>query len=187
MCARPLPTISFAIASSIINESERAFVANVTLSAPATEDLNLPYAYGFGDTESQNVVAFAAGQSTSQIVIPITNDNAYQTTQQLLEVTLKSNSYAALGSITQHVATILDDDAQPKIFFVDSARTYSELDGTINVEVGLTSAAQTTVTATISLNTLLGGGASDFTYAPSNPSHLLAGASPSKRVGTDHQ
>lgn len=163
--------ISFVSGVSFLSESSQVFVADVALSIPATEHLAVPYAYGFGKTESQGIVTFAPGQSTSQIIIPITNDVWHTSTLQQIEVTLKRNSQVALGTITQRVESILDDDPVPTIFFVDSSRTYSEADGTVSFDVALSNPSDQTVTANITLN----GSANEAVYSYSNPITFLPG------------
>lgn len=166
-----LTAISFASSVSALSESSQAFVADVVLSNPATDFVSVPYAYGFGIIEYQGSVYFAPGQSTAKIVIPITNDVWHSSTLQQIEVTLQKNPYFALGSITQRVETIQDDDLAPKILFVDSSRTYSEADGTFSFDVALSNPTDQTVTANISLSS----SPNDIVFSSSNPLTFLPG------------
>lgn len=143
------------------------------LVKPATITLiganSIPAAFGNGldYTLAPGVLNFAIGEQTKQILVPLSNDSAWEVPESFA-VSLFNPSSASLGTVTKHVVTIQDDDAPPAlpaVAFASAISSVSESAGTAEALVSLTAAS----TGTVTVNYALTGGSAtsgvDFTLS----------------------
>ena len=125
------PFVGFAAATSPAAES--AGVANVlvTLSTPAAAPVSVDYAVVGGTattpadfTLAAGTLTFAAGESVQSIPVPIAADTLIESAETI-SIDLTVPVGAQLGSVANHVLTIIDDD-RPVITVTASDPTASE-------------------------------------------------------------
>jgi hypothetical protein len=147
----PLPTVGFAAATSMTNESQ-AIDLTVQLSAASGRMVTVDYAAMFGTATSADAtvtgapgtLTFMPGQTSKLISIAVTNDMIDEN-NEALSVTLSSPMNATLAT-TASTVTIVDDDNPPSVAFTQAAASVNEAMTTVNLSVQLSSASSFDVT-----------------------------------------
>lgn len=119
----PAPTVNFSVTSSTASEGGQANIA-VTLSAAAGRTIFVSFAAlagtakgsGIDYTLNPHLLSFAPGQTSRNLVIPITNDAIYDP-NETVKVSITSAVGAIRGSNVTHLLTITDTDAKPTVQF----------------------------------------------------------------------
>ena len=165
------PAISFSTTSSSGLENVSPVVLTLNLDRAYPIDSTVHYtlsgtATGGGQdfTLADGTATITAGQTTTNINIPIVNDTLKETNETVI-VTLSNPTNAVLGTNSVYTYTITDDDNLPTLQF--SNPSGSGLESITSVDVPLTlseiSGTDTTVSYTVS-GTAIGGGV-DYTLA----------------------
>ncbi len=149
-------TVSFVLAGETISEQSGVHHVDVILAQPAATDLLIPFTIeGATAVENGNqrdgTLSIPAGAATGEILVALDDDPRYETDLQLMELTLRANSAIALGSVSQHILTLTDDDPMPTVQFVSPWQSVSESDDTIRIDVGLSSASDEAVSVDVGL------------------------------------
>ena len=112
----PLPTVAFDAAASSGSETVASPLINVSLSAPATQQVTVDYAVTGGSAVSgtnytlpAGTLTFGVGDQTLPIPISIIDDGVCMPDLTVV-ITLSSPSNATLGATTQYTYTIMDAD-----------------------------------------------------------------------------
>ncbi|MGY8787456.1 MAG: beta strand repeat-containing protein, partial [Fidelibacterota bacterium] len=82
------------------------------------------------------------------------SDDAMDENDETFTIALSNNVNFALGSITTHTHTILDNDEAPNVGFTEATTTKGESDGTITVTLDLDAASGKTTTATVGIGVI---------------------------------
>ncbi|MCY2990573.1 MAG: cohesin domain-containing protein, partial [Planctomycetota bacterium] len=114
---KELPTVSFTSASQSHLEDVGTMTVTVELSAIHTLDVTIPFTLGGTATQgagqdytiTPSPITIAAGQTRATITIAV-NDDPIVENDETVNVTLGVPTNALQGSITQHTATIKDND-----------------------------------------------------------------------------
>lgn len=164
--------IDFTIASSSGLESVSPANIFIRLDQTSGTDTEVVYTVSGGtaaDPEDFTLVSgtatITAGNLTTNLVVPI-QDDALSEIDETIEITLTSPTDANLGSNSMHTYTIQDDDDDLTVAFSNTIVGGSEADGTVNVEVVLSSIAGSTLTVNYQINagSATGGGV-DYTLS----------------------
>ena len=183
-----IATANFENSELSVNENnEDALSVNIAFDQPSTNggsitinssgDAVLGTDYSIvGQSESTFVIDIAPGATSAVIeVMPINNEEFAADKMIVFEITEASGGIE-IGSDTQTTITIINDDESqiPYIDFSTAASTVNENDGTINVDLVLTQAAQNqgSVTIAITGDAILG---QDYTIegTTNNPYQLV--------------
>ncbi len=109
------PTVSFGAATQTVSEDGGVVTIPVTLSAASTTNVAIPFSLSGSAvkdsdyTVTASPITIAAGQTTANIQITITDDNTDGETDQVI-VTLGSPTGATLGATTVFTLNITDND-----------------------------------------------------------------------------
>jgi hypothetical protein len=110
------PTAQFAIASQSVGENAGQVQVVVQLSAPAAQEVTIPYTVGgtaIPDTDYSvapaGSVQIPANASQGVITITIVNDQAAEQSESVI-LTLGTPTGGTLGTTTTHTLTIIDND-----------------------------------------------------------------------------
>ena len=140
------PSLSIANGTST---DETSVTLVVTLSAASGRSVTVNAAASNGTATQgsdfnafSSTVTFAAGETTKNVVIPLTNDTSDEV-NETFTVTLSSANNATISSATA-TATITDDDAPPSVSIQNV--TVAENAGTASINVTLSAASSKTVT-----------------------------------------
>jgi hypothetical protein len=116
-----LPTVQFAQASQSLDENISPGLAAVTLSAPSTRSVTVSFMVSGNANNSalgrvkynlaNGTVTFAPGQTSQNIQIPLVNDTTPGPSDLYISLSLTSPVSARLGTITNDILTIIDNDA----------------------------------------------------------------------------
>ena len=151
-----IPTISLDTATLNVNEPDGDAAVVVRLSAVATSTVTVDYATAFGSasagtdfTNISGTVSFPAGSTSQTILVPIIDDSLVES-DETLSVTLSNPSGGVMGTPSATIVTIKDDEATnptiPKLSLGAATYSVAEDDGTVDVEIMLSTAAALTVT-----------------------------------------
>jgi hypothetical protein len=174
-----VPSVSIADATVTEGDSgTKNLTFNVSLSAPTTEAVLVPYAISEGTAKSgvdfagplTGLLVVPAGMSTGQIIVPVLGDATFES-DETLTVTLLAPGNA---SIARGVATgtILNNDAAPAISIADA--TISEGDeGMKNLTFTVTLSNPADHDVTVSIDTVDGTAREIFDFAGIHSGNLL--------------
>lgn len=113
-----LPGVSFALATSSGSESDYYAMIDASLSTKSTSSVSVSYSVSGGTAGGEGMdyrlpggtLVFPAGETYQQIYLELTDDSLVESNETVI-VSLFSPTNALLDAITNHVFTILDDDA----------------------------------------------------------------------------
>ena len=157
------PSLSIANGTST---DETSVTLVVTLSAASGRSVTVNAAASNGTATQgsdfnafSSTVTFAAGETTKNVVIPLTNDTSDEV-DETFTVTLSSPNNATISSATA-TATITDDDAPPTISIGNV--TIAENAGTASVNVTLSAASAKSITVNYASANATATAGSDYT------------------------
>ena len=157
------PSLSIANGTST---DETSVTLVVTLSAASGRSVTVNAAASNGTATQgsdfnafSSTVTFAAGETTKNVVIPLTNDTSDEV-DETFTVTLSSANNATISSATA-TATITDDDAPPTLSIGDV--TIAENAGTASVNVTLSAASAKSITVNYASANATATAGSDYT------------------------
>ena len=164
-------TVQVETPSYTLNETGGQVAIQVTLSSPAAFSITVNYATSDGTavagsdyTAASGTLTFAPGETSQPIIIAITNDNAFESSEAfnltLSNITPNTTPFGVPNSAS---ITILDDDQQPTVKF--SSTTYSANEGasTANITVTLSTVANGPVTIDYATSAGTASASEDFT------------------------
>lgn len=128
-----LPGVGFTFATSSSLESQTSVQLGVSLSASSSSTVTVGYAVTGGTAQGEGVdyrladgtLTFASGQGSRNIVLEVTNDPLAESNETVV-VTLHSPQGAVQDALSNHVHSILDDDASGAISVTAVAAAASE-------------------------------------------------------------
>jgi len=178
------PTVAFTNAASNTSEAfsrdvvvrlSRASSSNVTVnwSNTGTGTALLGVDYNTSPSSPGGLLTFLPGETNKLITVVPINDTLYEL-DETVRLILASPTVATLGSITQHVVTIIDNDVPPTVGFGSATSSRIESGGTGTVPVNLSAASGLPVAVNWSRNpssTATSG--SDYNLTPSGSSGTL--------------
>lgn len=169
------PYVGFATAASSVVESAGTAQIAVALSAPAAAACSVDYLTANGTatqpddyTTTTGTLSFAAGETVKYISVPVTDDSALETSENLT-VTLVNPVNTVLGSATTHTLTITDNDS-PAVSIVANDASASE--GGDAGQFTLTRTGDTTNALAVTL-TRTGSAANTTDYAAINTTQTI--------------
>ena len=178
------PSLSIANGTST---DETSVTLVVTLSAASGRSVTVNAATSNGTATQgsdfnafSSTVTFAAGETTKNVVIPLTNDTSDEV-DETFTVTLSSANNATISSATA-TATITDDDAPPTISIGDV--TIAENAGAASVNVTLSAASTKSITVNYASADATATAGPDYTAISSTTLTFAAGQT-SKTVTTN--
>ncbi|GAB5442053.1 MAG: hypothetical protein Fues2KO_24020 [Fuerstiella sp.] len=161
------PTVSFLSGTGTIDpaQGQGTYRTHVQLSAPAPTNLLIPFEYGFstGETASLDVLFVSAGESQTELIVPVSIDRLYSAAGRPLELTLLPSMAANAGSVSQQAVSLAPQTVTPVISFAVPQEVVSETAGTIRFDVVLSAPSSQVVTATVSIHGSTATRGLDFT------------------------
>jgi Flp pilus assembly protein TadG len=151
------PTVYFSPASQSGDEAVGTMVFRAQLSVAYPLDVTVPY--GLGGTATQGVdytitsspAIIPAGSAGVDITIQVSPDMLDEFNETIV-VTMGTPGNAVKGSPDVHIATILDGNDSPNVFFTLSGQTVSEEVGSLSIIVQLSSLSGKPVTIPFTLS-----------------------------------
>lgn len=109
----PIPTVAFAIDTSIAASEGGTYTATVTLSNPSSQSVSVQYATSDGTatlanndyTQTSGTLTFLAGVTTGNINVPIISDSNPEPSETF-SIAISNPINATLGTITTHTGVI---------------------------------------------------------------------------------
>ena len=180
------PVVTFTSASQSNPESLPNLSVVAQLSNASGMDVEVPFnvtgsaSVGGDFTITGSPLIIPAGSTSQSIAITVVPDTVFEPDETVI-VTMETPINAVAGAITQHTATITDDDSPPVLSFVSESQLVPEAIGTVLATVHLVDSLGTEVPAgvTITVPFSASGTASpttDYTISPS-PLTIPAGSS----------
>ncbi len=147
------PSVGFALSSSSASESLSQANLVAALSAVSNQPVTVDYhvtggtaaGAGVDYTLANGTLTFNPGQTRLSIPIAIVNDALDESGETIL-VTLANPGNAAMGPISTHTHTILDDDPLPAVSFDLTSSSGDEGTSPADLSVSLSAASGRTVT-----------------------------------------
>ncbi|MFH1706832.1 MAG: Calx-beta domain-containing protein [Planctomycetota bacterium] len=178
----PLPEVNFAVSSGSGDESAAAPAVQVTLSRAGIAVATVDYTVTAGSATSGSDYTLAAGtltfvvNDTSETIPLAIIDDASDEDAEDITISLDGPSAALMGSATDFVYTINDNDDLPSVAFSAAAQSVAESAGTVlvTVSVSVPSGKAITVPCTVAGGSTASDPA-DYTIAAS-PLVIPAGA-----------
>lgn len=171
-------TVEFTTISQTVGENAGAATVSISLDKPTGKLITIPIIIGgsasYGSDHGLNLlqVSIPAESSSFDINFSILSDTISES-DETITITLGSPTNATLGTNTVHTVTITDNDDPPYVIFTNSFSVKNESDGTVDIELTLTEAAELDVTVDY---TVSGTATNDEDFVLSNGSvTILAG------------
>jgi hypothetical protein len=146
------PRVAFRAAKYVVAEAARGATITVGRSLPVTKTVTVDYATSDGTAkDGQNytgvsgTLTFLPGIVTRTFVVPIVNDSADEVSETV-NLALSQPTNANLGTPSEAVLSIADNDVAGKVQFSAAAYSVSEKGGTATVTVTRTMGAAGDVT-----------------------------------------
>ncbi|GJM28772.1 MAG: hypothetical protein DHS20C17_14070 [Cyclobacteriaceae bacterium] len=129
--------VDFSLASQSDTESVSSFTLTVQLDAVSLSNIDIPFTVSGSATEgvaddftiTASPVTIPAGQLSVDIIITVNDDSETESDETVI-VTLGTPSLGTLGTITEHTATINDNDTPPVVTIVSPADLTEVIEGT---------------------------------------------------------
>jgi hypothetical protein len=175
------PTVSFTSASQSLDEAGGSMTVTAQLSTTSGQDVIVPYtlagtANGGGIDYSISPISpitITAGNLTTDIIITIVDD-ALPEGSETVVVTMGTPTNATATGVTQHTATITDNDGQPTVSFTSASQSLNEAGGSMTITAQLSTISGQNVTVPYTLGGTANGGGVDYSITPS-PIIITAG------------
>lgn len=125
--------VNFSLASQSAMENTAAMTVNVTLSALSTLEVQIPFTVtgSASDPDDYSItaspVSIPAGQWSTSITITL-NDDFFDEPDETVILTMSDPTNGALGTLTTHTATLIDDEA-PGVTLAESGGNTSVTEG----------------------------------------------------------
>ena len=173
------PSVAFASNSSSVAENG-VVGGTIVLSAPSSRMVTVQCVVlggtaGTADFASDPTVKFNPGETVRPIPVHVVDD-ALDEDDETIDLHLTTPVNAALGTITAHTLTILDNDPLPTVSFGSSDFAVAESIGTASILVTLSAPSGRTVTVTFAYTTGTAKLGVDFSYATASPLVFSPGA-----------
>lgn len=174
--------LTISVGTTSISEEDTTIPVTVTLSNSSPNVVTVDYATsdstaaaGEDYVAMSGTLAFAPSELTKTLFISITEDSLDEL-DEAFSIILSNATNAALGVPSSASITIIDDDGNPSIYFVDpadntapaSTYTISETEGTVDVVIALSNVSGTTVSVGVSSTDGTATSGSDFTAVNEN-------------------
>jgi len=165
------PTVTFSDTSQVALEDAGTITITVDLSLPSALAVMVPFTVtgtaepGVGKdyTITASPLVIPAGSSSADIVVTV-NDDTMQESNETVIATMGTPTNASQGAITEHTATIVDNDGPPQVLFKQADFSAGEAAGTATIEVILSYASITeTITVDYATSNGTGVAGSDYT------------------------
>lgn len=141
--ATSVPSVVFSAASYSVNEDAGTVTATVNLSEASGQTVQVTYATASGTATSGadytpvgGSLSFAPGETTKTFNVPILDD-ALDEPDETVNLTLSAPQNATLGTPSEAVVTIVDNDEPPTVQFSMADYTANEAAGTALITVQL--------------------------------------------------
>ena len=151
-----VPDVNFSQASSAIIESAPSADVVVQISSATAVDVTVPFTLSGTATAGDDYTApllsvvIPAGSTTETIQIALLDDMLAEGVESLI-LTLGTPVNGNIGSISVHTISIQDDEGPPTVNFENMTESIVESAGTITVNLTLTAAAASDITATVEI------------------------------------
>ncbi len=184
------PTASFAFANQTVSENAAPLAVIVSLSAPTTTAIAIPYTVSGSAVSGVNYAGLAtsplvipAGQTSGTITATLIDDGKYDTVNHTIVFTLGAPTNATLGAIPAETLVIQESDPEPMVSFKSATQTVTQSAGSFALAVTLSAAsnADTTIPFTVSGTAAAG---TDYSGLTASPLIIPAGQTTGSITGT---
>jgi F0F1-type ATP synthase beta subunit len=166
------PTVSFVLAEQSKEEDAGDMVVTVQLTAATSKTVTVPFVVdgsataGVDYTATSSPVVITPGETTVDIIIHVIPDQIDED-DELVVVTMGNPTNAIKGTPNVHLATILDDDNPPEVYFATTDQAQSEeLDAIAVLQLSAASSREVTVHYSVSGSALGAGTDYSMTASP---------------------
>ena len=134
------PTVAFTLATQNVSEGTASTTATISLSAPSSKDVTVPFTVSGTATDpadfsvSASPVMILAGQMSADVTISPAEDLLDELDETVV-LTLGAPTNAGLGATTAHTATITDNDAEPTVAFTAPTQDVDEAGAPVTATV----------------------------------------------------
>ncbi|MFY0594761.1 Calx-beta domain-containing protein, partial [Roseivirga sp.] len=164
------PTVSFNTTASNGAESVSSADLQVDLSAVSGRNVTVNYtitgtATGSGTdfTLANGALVISAGDANNNITIGSIVEDALDEVDETVIVSLSSPVNATLGSNTQHIYTINDNDATPTVAFTSATSSGAESTSSANLQVALSAVSGQNASVDYTVTGTASGSGTDYT------------------------
>jgi Calx-beta domain len=165
-------TLAFSSATASVGESVSPLNLIVTRTGDTTGVATVNYATSNGSassgsdyTDTSGTLVFAAGDTSKNISVVITNDSTSEATETFT-VTLSSPTGASLGSTSTSTVSIVDDDGTEAVLgFSSSTYSVDEGGGSVTITVTRSGSASGSKSVTYATSDGTASSGSDYTSA----------------------
>ncbi len=175
-----VPAVTFQMASQSVNENVGTVQVQLVLDAVSSQAVSVPFTLSGTATGSDYTLTTAspavipAGQTSVNVTLTIVNDALNESSETII-LTMGAPTNAALGTVTSHTVTILDNDSQPTVSLSSASQNVNENAGTASVNLVLSAVSGQDVTVPITLSGTATGGSDDYLITTSAPITIPAG------------
>jgi hypothetical protein len=174
-----LPQVFFASSSQSVFEHVGTVSIEVKLSDPAVKTITVPFSVAGGDAingtdyiiSDTADLSFLPGETSKIISVQIVDDSLYENPETFV-LKLGTPVNAILGSPDTHTVEIVDNDAQPTVFFSTESQSGTESIGSMTVDVQLNTVSGVDVFVEFSASGTATLG-SDYTLSPMPPTQIV--------------
>lgn len=168
------PEVQFSVVSGSGAESTSSFIvtANLNYTLASNLDINLSLsgtATGSGTdyTTTGNTITILAGQTSANYVVNIVNDLGTESDETIIIDMISATGGVNIGTNSQYVYTIIDDESSREIQFQTTSSSNSEAQTSVNLVIGINQVDNinpTSVNYSVTGGTATGSGI-DYTLA----------------------
>lgn len=183
---RMSPSVSFTSSNQSSSTENGTLTITAELNMVLGTNVSIPFSVnglstatgsGIDYSITSSPIIITAGDTTSNIIITITDDALYENNETII-IDMGTPTNAAQGAIIQHTATINNDDPLPSVAFRSASQSSTDESGTLTINVDLSNPSALDISIPFSINsssTATGNG-TDYNISTS-PLTILAGNS----------
>ena len=181
-----LPTIGFALSSSSGSEASSTVGLLIQLSATSSKDVTVGYAVATASSTASSGVDYVASNGTATIpagsisttvtAATVINDTLNEASETIV-VSLSGPTNAALSATSTHTYTILDDENQITVQFLNTSSSEFENSGSASIGLVLSSVSSQDVTVNFSVSASSTASNAGVDYATTSGSVVIPAGS----------
>ena len=153
----PQPEVTFAQPDQSVEENVGNVNVQVQLSVASSLPITVPLSLGGSATSgvdyifNQSSVVIPPGSTSASFTLQVVDD-LLQESSETVVIAMGQPTNAILGKPNAYLLTLIDNDPQPEVTFVQSDQSVDESAGYLNVQLQLSAASSLPITVPISLN-----------------------------------
>lgn len=175
-----VPLVTFHVASQSVNENVGSVQVQLDLDSVSSQTVSVPFTLSGTASGSDyslttsSPVTIPAGQTSVNVSLSIVNDALNESNETII-LSMGAPTNAALGAVTSHTITVLDNDSQPSVSLSSTSQSVNENAGSASVNLVLSAVSGQDVIVPITLSGTATGGSDDYLLTSSTTMTIPAG------------